>query len=85
MGEFHSENPVEDLSFPSQDILTEHKATNHSDEVVRPKHPNTAKNKFKFTCKYCENVFELKSDLMKYSKLEHRTGAYKKSECLLEF
>ena len=69
MGEFHTENLVED--FPSQDILTEHKAMNPNDEVARPKHPNAARNNFKFTCKYCEEVFELKRDLMKHSKMEH--------------
>ena len=57
--------------FPSQDILTKHEAMNPNDEVARPKHPDAARNNFKFTCKYCDEVFELKSDIMIHSKMEH--------------
>ena len=81
VGEFHSEKVAEDMdcnfcdvSFPSQVTLTEHKAKNHHDEEARQKQPNSAqftRNKWKLTCKYCEQNFELKSDLLKHSKLEH--------------
>ena len=60
--------------FPSQEILTEHKSKDHRDESATQKQSNEAKSlrkKFKFTCKFCEENFELKSEVMKHSKREH--------------
>jgi hypothetical protein len=60
--------------FSSEDILTEHKSEKHRDESASYKQPNEAKSfrkKFTFTCKFCEEDFDLKSELMKHSKMEH--------------
>ena len=60
--------------FPSQEILTEHKSKDHRDESATQKQSNESKSlrkKFTFTCKFCEENFELKSEVMKHSKREH--------------
>ena len=73
MGEFHTETQVDFCGdgFPSQEMLTEHESKKHREEALGPKQPKLFIKKFKFLCKFCEEVFEINSELMKHNKMKH--------------
>ena len=52
-------------SFPSEDILTEHITKNHMNEAISSDPPKS------FACKFCEEAFEISSELMKHKKRLH--------------
>ena len=48
-----------------------HESTKHRDEAKGPKQSKLFKDNNKFACKFCEEVFEVNSELRKHNKIRH--------------